>query len=105
MPRRIRGGALSVGDTKSFVEQSYLKTSQRNDAVGSYVLDRLLSNDRAAVYFDAGTHAVVVANRGTAGTLSDWSNNLALVRGQYTDTDRWKNALDTQMKVRANYPG
>jgi len=105
MPRRIKGGALSVSDTKSFVEQSYLKTSQRNAAVGSYQLDRALSNDRAAVYYDQGTNCVVVANRGTAGTLSDWANNLALVRGQYTDTDRWKNALDTQMKVRAKYPG
>ena len=105
MPRRIKGGAISAHETKAFVEQSYLKPGLRDPSVGSYALDRELSNARAAVYYDQGANACIVANRGTEGTLQDWSNNLALVAGQYTETDRWKNALDTQMQVRAKYPG
>ena len=94
---------ISVHDTKTFIEQSYLKTSQRSD-VGSYQLDRQLSNDRCAVFYDPQTNAVVVVNRGTAGTLQDWTNNISLARGQYDSTERMKNALDTQLQVKAKYP-
>ena len=49
MPR-VKGGSISANDTKHFISQSYLKNSQRDDAVGNYILDRELSSDRAAVY-------------------------------------------------------
>jgi len=95
MPK-VKGGAISSNDTKHFISQSYLKNSQRDDAVGDYLLDRELSSDRAAVYFNPITQKTLVCNRGTAPTLQDWSNNLALARGQYNDTARMKHALDTQ---------
>jgi hypothetical protein len=103
MPKRIKGGAISVHDTKQFVEQSYLLPPQRSN-VGSYQLDGDISNARVAVFYDPQANAVVVANRGTTGTLSDWSNNLLLVAGQYESTDRFQNALDTQLQVKAKYP-
>ena len=75
MPKRINGGAVSAHETKQFVEQSYVKSGLRDDAVGSYQLDRALSSDRVAVYHDPTSNKTLVVNRGTTGTLQDWSNN------------------------------
>ena len=97
MPRRkIRGGAISASETQRFIEQSYVKAGLRDDTVGSYVLDRELSNDRAAVYHDPVANLTLVCNRGTAPTLQDWGNNALLATGQYDDSARFQNALDTQ---------
>jgi hypothetical protein len=71
--------------------------------VGDYILDRALSSDRAAVYFNPITQKTLVTNRGTAPTLQDWSNNLALARGQYNDTARMRHALATQNAVIEKY--
>ena len=94
---------MQARDVQTFVEQSYLKTSQRSD-VGSYQLDRALSHDRAAIYFDPQANSVVVVNRGTNPTLGDWTNNYMLATGQYNETERMQNALDTQHAVIAKYP-
>ena len=102
MPR-IKGGSISANDTKHFISQSYLKNSQRDDAVGNYILDRELSSDRAAVYHNPLTQKTLICNRGTAPTLQDWSNNLALARGQYNDTARMKHALETQRSAIEKY--
>ena len=93
---------MQARDVQTFVEQSYLKTRERSD-VGSYQLDRGLSHDRAAIYFDPQANSVVVVNRGTTATLQDWSNNYMLATGQYNETERMQNALDTQHAVRAKY--
>ena len=103
--KRFKGGSISSHETQRFVEQSYLKNSQRDDAVGAFHLDRALSNDRAAVYYNQATNNALIVNRGTTGTLQDWSNNVSLATGQYADTERMKHALDTQLAVRAKYPG
>jgi len=95
---------MQARDVQTFVEQSYLKTRERADSVASYQLDRTLSHDRAAIYFDPQANSVIVVNRGTSATLQDWANNARLATGQYNETERMKNALDTQHAVRAKYP-
>ena len=104
MPRRrIRGGAISADDTKRFIEQSYVKSGLRDDAVGDYVLDRDLSSDRAAVYHNAVTNQTLVCNAGTRPTLQDWSNNARYVTGTYDSSDRLAHAMATQEKAIQKY--
>ena len=45
-----------------------------------------------------GTKLVVV-NRGTTGTASDWANNLRYGLGTYDETDRLAQAVETQKAV------
>ena len=103
MPRKIKGGSVSAHETKQFVEQSYVKSGERDAAVGSYQLDRDLSNDRAAVYHDFNSNKTIVVNRGTTGTLQDWSNNAQYMMGTYDDTARMANAEATQDAAIAKY--
>ena len=104
MPKkRIQGGAVTAHETKQFIEQSYLKNSQRANAVGNYQLDRELSSDRAAVYHDFVSGKTLISNRGTTGTMQDWSNNAQYLMGTYDDTDRLKHAVETQDRAIAKY--
>ena len=65
----MRGGSILAQDVQRFVEQSYVKHNERDNSIGSYQLDRTLSGDRAAVYYDPQINACVVVNRGTTATL------------------------------------
>ena len=103
MPRKMKGGSVSAHETKQFVEQSYVKSGERDAAVGSYQLDRELSNDRCAVYHDFNSNKTIVVNRGTTGTLQDWSNNAQYMMGTYDDTARMANAEATQDAAIAKY--
>jgi hypothetical protein len=103
MPRRIRGGSVTAHETKQFIEQSYLKSGLRDGRVGDYVLDRELSSDRAAVYHNAVTGKTLISNRGTTGTMQDWSNNAQYLMGTYDDTARLKHAVETQDRAIAKY--
>ena len=52
--------------------------------------------------FYNGSHCVVVF-RGTEKTLTDWSNNIAYIAGQYENTDRFKRAKEMYKKIVDKY--
>jgi hypothetical protein len=97
------GGALPAGEIQQFVKSSYKKNREAPQEINGYVLDRDLSNQQAKVYHNPTTGKVVIANRGTKGTLQDWANNLAYTMGIYDYTGRWKNALRTQDEAIKKY--
>ena len=70
-----KGMPISSHEVQRFIEQSYLKNSDRADLVGSYQLDRELSDSRSAVYYNFTAQKCLITNRGTEGTLQDWKNN------------------------------
>ena len=109
--KHIKGGALSVEDIQQFVDASYEKRGSAPDKIGDYILDKELSTRKAKVYHDPNTGKTVVANRGTTGTVSDWSNNLKYGADKltgnmfnfYGNSDRMRNATDTQNKAISKY--
>lgn len=101
--RKLKGGSLSSDEVKKFVQASYENNKGTTDKIGDYIRDNELSTAKAKVFFNPTTQKVVVANRGTKGTVSDWKNNLQYVRGKYDETDRMKQALDVQQKAIAKY--
>ena len=64
---------LSTDQINKFVASSYDKKG--TPSIGDYKLDTELSTQKAKVYYNPIDKKVVVANRGTAGTVSDWANN------------------------------
>jgi len=97
------GGSLEVGEIKQFVEASYEPKKGETEQIGNYVLDKELSTRKAKVYHDPITDKVVVANRGTTGTLSDWANNARYLTGTYNKSDRMKQAEKVQKEAIEKY--
>lgn len=97
----LEGKGLSTHDIKGFIDASY--TDKQEDHVGDFVLDKKLSTRKAQVYFNPKTDEVVVNNRGTTGTIADWTNNAAYVAGLYDKTGRMKQAEKVQRKAISKY--
>jgi len=94
------GGALSGAEVKELSKASYEKN--RPEKIGDFVLDKALSTDEAAVYYNPKTGKASVAHRGTEGA-TDWLNNIALATGYYKYTPRYKRGKETQKKVNEKY--
>lgn len=101
--KKSKGGALSASELQEFVTNSYSRNRDKATNIGGYQLDKDLSSRRAAVYHDPVTGKTIVANRGTIGTLSDWSNNALSMLGLYDKTKRFKQAQETQDATIAKY--
>ncbi len=98
MDKQLTGKQIS-----DFSSSSYKKNKDVED-INGYVLDRGLSTSEAKVFVNKDKNKVVIANRGTKPTLSDWTNNLALLLGQYKNTKRFDNARQIQVKAKDKYP-
>lgn len=95
------GRGLPTSTVKGLIDASY--TNRTENKVGDLVLDRQLSTRKAQVYTNPTTGQVVVANRGTTGTVADWTNNLAYSVGLYDKTGRMKQAEKVQRKAIEKY--
>lgn len=108
---KLKGGAVVASDVSQFVEESYKKPKEASKQIGEYKLDKDLSTRKAKVYHDPKTNKTIVANRGTTGTLSDWTNNLRygtdLATGNifnlYNKSDRMKQAEKVQKEAIKKY--
>ena len=97
------GGSLEIGEIKQFVEASYEPKKGETEQIGNYVLDKELSTRKAKVYHDPIHDKTIVANRGTTGTLSDWTNNVRYLMGNYNNSDRMKQAEKVQKEAIEKY--
>ena len=97
------GSGLNAKKIQHMSSSSYKKNKDIQN-IGKYRLDKSLSTSESKVFVNTDTGKVVVANRGSIKTLKDWTNNLSLLLGQYKNTQRYKNARDTQVKVLEKYP-
>ena len=95
-----KGEGLHTQTVKQLVDNSY---SYPKEDIGNLVFDKELSTRKAQVYHDPTTGQTIVANRGTTGTLADWTNNLAYMTGLYGKTGRWKQAKKVQKKAISKY--
>lgn len=86
-----------------FVTASYQKNREAPTNIDNYELDKELSTRKAKVYHDPNTNKTVVANRGTASSISDWKNNLDYITGNYDKTDRLKKANRVQDQAIQKY--
>jgi hypothetical protein len=89
-------------EIQKLIEASYKKNKDIED-VGDFKLDKKLSTSEAKVFHDDSTGKTVIANKGTAGTVRDWSNNAKYVTGQYNKTQRMKNARKVQKEAKEKY--
>jgi hypothetical protein len=95
---------LSTKEINQFVKASYDKTlNKQNEKIGDYYLDNDLSTRKAKVYYDPKHDKVIVANRGTTSTASDWFNNYKYITGSYDKTDRMKQAKKVQKEAIDKY--
>ena len=97
----LQGGALSSTQINDFIKASYEKN--RPEMIDGYSLDKELSKPSVAVYHNKDNGRTVLINRGTVGTLSDWSNNLAYAVGAYKLTPRFKEAERVQKRTEEKY--
>lgn len=107
----LKGGSVVASDVSKFVEASYQKPKEATEQIGDFILDKDLSTRKAKVYHDPKTNKTIVANRGTTGTVSDWTNNLRygadLATGNlfnfYENSDRMKQAEKVQKEAIKKY--
>ena len=100
---KLVGGAIRSDKLQILTQSSYKKNKDIKD-LSNHVLDRQLSTKEAKVWYNPKKNEVYVSNRGTNKTAKDWLNNLSYVVGNYSNTQRYNNAKDIQMKVKAKYP-
>ncbi len=100
---KLKGGEIRSDKVKILTQSSYKKNKDIKD-LKNHKLDRQLSTNEVKVWFNKNKNEVYVSNRGTQPTAKDWLNNLSYVVGNYNNTQRYKNAKDIQMKVKAKYP-
>ena len=93
-----------TGNQISKISKSSYKKNRDVEDIDGYTLDRGLSTSEAKVFVNKDKNKVVIANRGTNPTLSDWTNNLALLLGQYKNTKRFQNARQIQVEAKDKYP-
>ena len=89
-------------EIQGLVKSSYKKNKDVED-VGNYKLDKELSTSEAKVFHDPKTDKTIVANRGTANTVKDWTNNAMFIKKEYGKTKRFKNAKKVQEKAIDKY--
>jgi hypothetical protein len=99
----FEGGAIRTDKIQKLTQSAYKKNKDLKD-FKNYKLDRSLSTNEVKVWVNANKQEVVVSNRGSQYTLKDWLNNAAYVVGNYKNTQRYNNAKEIQMKVKAKYP-
>jgi hypothetical protein len=75
-----------TGKQISKISKSSYKKNRDVEDIDGYTLDRGLSTSEAKIFVNKDKNKVVIANRGTNPTLKDWTNNLALLLGQYKNT-------------------
>ena len=97
------GGQIRSDKLQILTQSSYKKNKDIKD-LQNHILDRSLSTKEVKVWYNPNKNEVYVSNRGTNNTAKDWLNNLSYVVGNYSNTQRYKNARDIQMKVKAKYP-
>lgn len=73
----IKGGELSVNNTKDFLKQSYSKSPKDIDG---YKIDKDLSGQRVQVYHNPQNNKTIVVHRGT-NSIQDWGTNLSMSFG------------------------
>jgi len=108
---KMKGGKVKTLEVKKFVESSYKDKKTAPKKIGDYILDEKLSNKKVKVYHDPKHDKTVVANRGTASTISDWTNNLRYgadvatgnVFNLYNKSDRFQQAKKTQKEALRKY--
>jgi Txe/YoeB family toxin of Txe-Axe toxin-antitoxin module len=108
---KLKGGKVRTSEVKKFVESSYKDKKTAPKKIGDYILDEKLSNKKVKVYHDPIHDKTVVANRGTANTLADWTNNLKYatdvatgnVFNLYNKSDRFQQAKRTQKQALKKY--
>ena len=93
-----------TGKQISKISKSSYKKNRDVEDIDGYTLDRGLSTSEAKVFVNKDKNKVVIANRGTNPTLKDWTNNLALLLGQYKNTKRFQNARQIQVEAKDKYP-
>ena len=101
MPRKLSGGAVSASLVKQFIKASY--EANPPQTIGNFQYDPSVSATTARVYHNPSTGQTVLVNRGTEGTLSDWTNNLQYTIGNYKNTARFKEAEKVQHMAEAKY--
>lgn len=100
--RSLKGRGLNTSDIQALIQNGYQDRELNN--IGDFDLDKQLSTKKTQVYHNPTTGEVVVNNRGTKRTsLSDWSNNLQYIMGNYEDTDRMKQAEKVQKQAIDKY--
>ena len=67
----MKGGKLSVGNIKEFMNNSYENTPRN---VADYEVDKELSGQRVQVYKNKNTNQAVVVHRGTKGFQDVWND-------------------------------
>ncbi len=94
------GKGIAAGELRNILESSY-----QHGEVSGWEQDPTLCNDTGCTYV-APDGKVVVAHRGTEGTMSDWGNNVAFgVGGEfgYKMTQRYKDANKLQKGAENKY--
>ena len=95
----MKGSGIIVSQLNKFVNASYDDTPP--ETIDDFNLDKELTNRKVKIYYN-GTKLIVV-NRGTTGTASDWANNIRYGLGTYDETDRLAQAVTTQKAVIEKY--
>ena len=105
------GGSLQVKTMKRLIDNSY----QRKDAQGKlklkemnidgFMLDKDLTDDTSAVYYNPVLNQVVHSVRGTNGTLKDWANNAVYLASPdaYQKLPRYLDAARVQKEINQKY--
>jgi hypothetical protein len=106
------GGPLQVKTIKRLIDNAY----QRKDAQGAlklkeanidgFMLDKDLTDDTSAVYYNPVLNQVVHSVRGTNGTALDWTNNAIYLADpeayqklpRYLDADRVQKEINIKYK-------
>ncbi len=89
----VRGGSLRASDLRKLLSSSY-----SGEPVDNWKMEKSMSSKNSKVYRNPSTGQVVVAHKGTQGTM-DWGNNLVYaVTGEmgYKQTKRYKDARKVQ---------
>ena len=97
-----KGGKIASISLNKMIKSSYKSRKEADENIDGYTLDKSLSNKKGKVYVDANGKAVVI-HRGTTGTVSDWTNNLAYLTGTYKYTDRYKKGKKLQEDAEKKY--
>jgi len=95
----LKGGAISSENLEKFIKASYKST---DDDIDGYKKDKELSNAEISTFYNPSNNVIAVF-RGTEKTLTDWSNNIAYIAGQYENTDRFKRAKEMYNKIVKKY--
>jgi hypothetical protein len=101
--KNFKGSALPINILYDVITNGYNKTKNIDLVnVNGYVLDTTLSTNESNVYINEEDKTIIINYVGTY-KLMDWSNNLQYLLNNYKNTDRFKRARDTFMKVIQKY--